>query len=85
MRQAEIDAKRQTKANNFPFGELDKRRMDMESAQILHSGLGGNVGELLECVDELRPAIGIARVIHGIYSDIEIEGAERLGPCQGQR
>ena len=84
MRQAEIDSQRQAEPDDFRLGKANKRRVDVESAAILHCRFGGNVGELLEGVNELRPAIRIAGVIDGVNSDINVEGADRFGPCQSQ-
>ena len=85
VRQGEIDAEGPAEADDFRLGLVDERRVDVESPFVLDAGPGGEVGQLLEGAGELRPAIRISGVIDGVDSDIQVEGAKRLGPGQGQR
>ncbi len=59
--------------------------MDAEVARAFDPGPGGQVRQRLERPEELRPAIRITRIVDAVDPDEDIEGAERLGPGQGQR
>ena len=50
-----------------------------------HPGPGGQVGQSFEGPEELGTAVGITRIIDAVDPDEDIEGAQRLGPGQGQR
>ncbi len=49
------------------------------------AGPGGQIGQAFEGGDELRAAIGIARVVHGIDANENGTGFEHFGPGQRQR
>ena len=46
---------------------------------------GGQSGHFGECVDELRPAVGVAGIIDGVDPDEDVGRAERFGEGQGKR
>ena len=48
----------------------------------LHTGLGGEVGGALKRRDELGPAVGVARVVHGVDADEQVHAAQHLGECK---
>lgn len=68
-------AEAQAFADDGGFGELDQRGVDVESlGGGLDAGFGAQVGDFLEGLDELGPAIGVAGVIDGVDADEDIEG-----------
>src|SRR5579875_2217155 len=58
--------------------------MDTETSLGFDAGFCGEVRQLLERGDEFRAAIRITRVIDCIYSYINVETAQYLGPGQRQ-
>ncbi|MBM4320960.1 MAG: hypothetical protein FJ125_13660, partial [Deltaproteobacteria bacterium] len=50
----------------------------------LHARPGGHPGQHLEGVEELRPAVGVARIVHGIDADEDVARPGHLGQLQGQ-
>ena len=68
-------------APNLPF-ITSLRRSDAEVAAIFYSSRGGEIGQALVGFDELRPTIGVARVIYGVDPDVDVKGAKHLRPRQ---
>src|SRR5204863_3724529 len=58
-----------------------QRRVDGKAA-TLDSGLGREVCEPLELGNELRPAIGIARIIERVDADEQVARPARLGEAE---
>jgi len=80
----EIDAEFVAAAHDVGLGEADQRRMHAELC-ALDAGLGGKVGETLERLDELGPAVGITRVIDRVDTAEDVLRAEHLGPAERER
>src|SRR5271166_4872681 len=71
-----IDAESGPFADDVGLGHFQKRRMYLEFAETLHTGLGGQIGKPGESLEELRSAIRIARVIEHVGADEDVEGAD---------
>ena len=50
-----------------------------------HRGLGREIGERLERAHVLRPAIGVAGVVHRVGAEPDVLRAQHLGPGQRER
>src|SRR5436189_183969 len=68
-RQREVDVQLVGPRDDLGLAELDERGVDAEVALALDAGLGRQIGQLLERLRELRPAVGIAGVIDRIDAD----------------
>ena len=79
-RQREIHAELVGAGDDLGLGERDQRRVDAEAARALDARLGGEIGQPLEGLDELGPAIGIAGLVERVHADEDVLGAQRLGP-----
>ncbi len=84
VRQAVIEAQRQAARDDLRLRHRDERRLNAK-APAFDAGLGRQPGRVLERLDELRPAIGIAGVVEGVDADEDIAGAQHLRPRQRQR
>ena len=51
----------------------------------LHARLGRDIAELLERVDKLRPAVGIAAVVDAVDADPDLVCAARFGKRERER
>src|SRR5439155_18655667 len=45
---------------------------------------GRHVGQLLERLDECRPAVGIAGIVDGVHADVQVLRVQRLRIAEGQ-
>src|SRR5207249_2289564 len=84
-RQREVDVQLVGPRDDLGLAELDERGVDAEVALALDAGLGRQIGQLLERLRELRPAIGIAGVIDRIDADEDILGAQHFRPGEPTR
>src|SRR5436305_9615039 len=77
-----IDTEFEGLANDFGFGKLDQRGVNLK-ASAFQAGFSSNVGERLERFDEFRTAIGVAAVIDCIYTEKNVSGLHhvRQGEC----
>ena len=67
MGKPKIDTELAGFADDFRFRESDQRRVNLK-ARAFGTGFRSDIGQRLECLDELRPAIGIAAKIDCIYT-----------------
>ena len=74
MAESGIEAKPQRLAGDIGLAHLLERRVDSESV-ALDTGLGGKVSEPLEFLDELRPAVGVARIVERVDADEDVARA----------
>ena len=85
MGEAVIDAQFDAAANDLGFCQADQRGMDVEPRASFDARLGRQIGQGAEGGDELRAAIGIAAVVHGVDAQKDVGRAEHLGVGQRQR
>ena len=78
--QGVIHAERASSLDDRLLIEGQERGMNLEPACTLDPRAGRQVGECLERANELRPAIGIARIINAIDADPDVERPQRFGP-----
>src|SRR5262249_56731777 len=83
--QREIHAELVGARNDLSLAEGDERRVDAKAAATFDAGLRGEIGEALEGFDELRTAVGIARVVEGVDADEDVLRPLHLRPPQGMR
>src|SRR5215510_1908136 len=83
--QGEIHAELVGTGNDLSLAEGDERRVDAKAAATFDAGLRGEIGEALEGLDELRAAVGIARVVEGVDPDEDVLRPLHLRPPQGMR
>jgi hypothetical protein len=62
--------------DDFPFGHVNQWRMDPVLGFTFHACLSGEFCQSLECLEKLRPAIGIAGIVDGVYADEDVLGLE---------
>src|SRR6266478_1694922 len=74
-----IDAEIDRFANDFGFGKLDQRRVNLKTSAFC-TGFRSNIGQSLKRFDELRTAIGVAAVINCIYAEKNIDSGNHLRP-----
>ena len=79
--QPHVDAQPLALAHDIRLGHMLERRMDRE-ALALDARLGGDLRQPFERRDELRPAVGIARIIQRIDPDEQVARARRLRPAE---
>src|SRR5438105_1923895 len=84
VREAVIDAERDTAADDVCFREMDQRRVNAEAALAFDTDFRRQIRQALEGGDELRTAIGIATVIHRINAHKYVEAFNHFRPCQRQ-
>src|SRR5947209_365586 len=75
--QVELDALDVTDANDLRLALVYQRRDHAQTAT--EARLGAKAQDLIERVDELRPAVGVARVVEGVDADEDGLGADALG------
>ena len=69
--------------NDLRFGHVHQWCMDAERLP-LDAGLGSDVGQFLELLDERRSTIRIARVVHRVRADEDVAGPAHLRQTQGE-
>ncbi len=62
----------------------NQRRLDPKPSAF-DARLGRQLRGSLECLDELRTAIGISRVVERVDADEDVVGAEHFRPCERER
>src|SRR5215831_6806261 len=78
--QGEVEAQAGAEPDDVCLGQAQERGADPKRESSLDAGLGSQVGRRLERFEELRPAVGIARVVEGIGADEYVAGSGRLAP-----
>src|SRR5262252_3560576 len=81
--QGEIHAELVGAGNDLSLAEGDERRVNAKVAATFDPRLRGEIGETLESLDELRTAVGIARVVEGVDPDEDVLRPLYLRPPQG--
>src|SRR5262245_34910768 len=66
--------------NDLRLRHRDQRGVDPERETAFDTRLRSEVGGSLERFEELRPAVGISRVVEGIRADEDVSGADRFAP-----
>ena len=84
MRQPVVQTERHAAADDVGLRHRDQRRANAKAAAF-DASLRRKPGEVLECLDELRPAIRIARVVERVHANEDVVRAEHFRPCQRQR
>ena len=79
-----VEAEPRRLRGNRRLGHPHERGVDAEGV-ALDPGLGGEVRHRLEGGDELRPAVGIARIIERVDADEQVARAGRLRPAEAER
>src|SRR5215471_17876377 len=69
--------------HDLSLAQGDERGVDAEAALAFHAGLRGEIRQALEGLNELRTAIGIARVVEGVDADEDVLCLLHLGPPEG--
>ena len=82
MGQRIIDAEFRTGSDDLGLRQIDDRCVNAIPALALDGGGGGEVGEFLELLDIVMPAIRISGEVGGVDADEDVEGAEDFGPGQ---
>ena len=83
-REAVVEAQRQPQPDDVGLRQRHQRRVHRQRAAF-DAGARGHPGQLLEGMDELRPAIGIAGVVERVDADEDVGRAQHFGPAQGHR
>jgi len=78
-----VEAESGRLARDVALGQVEQGRVDGELV-ALDPGLGRQVRQRLERRDELRPAVGIARIIERVDADEDVARAARLGEAEGE-
>src|SRR5690242_15374727 len=62
-----VEPERRAPLDDLPLRQQDERGVDGEPLLELGARTGGEIGEVLEGGDVLRPAVGIAAVVQRVY------------------
>ena len=79
-----VHSQLQASANDLLLRRHDERRVNPKRALTFSAGLGRQIGEILERLDEFGATIGVARVVDGVHAQKDVERADRFGPGQRQ-
>src|SRR5262245_41421752 len=82
--QAVVEAESGATSDDVAFGDQLQRCVYPKPLTV-DAASGRERRQLLECCDELRPAVGIARVIQRVHTDKDVVRPEYLGPSERQR
>ncbi len=81
MGQGVVDSQVQASLDDLCFGQVQKRCMNTVLPLSFNAGFGGQIGQLLKGVDELRPAVRIAGVVECVNPDKNVKGIQYLCPA----
>ena len=83
MSEGVIEAEFEAGHYGLRFCHIDDGGMDSEVTNIADAGGGGEVGEFLELLDIVMPAVRVAGRVGGVDADEDVEGAKDFGPGDG--
>ena len=84
MRQTIIEAERHTTTDDLCFRHENQRSANTK-AVALRPRPSSQAGKGLERLDELGPAIGIARIVERVHSNENVMRTDDFRPCKRQR
>ena len=84
-RKGVVHSKLKTSLDRIGLAEVDQRRVDCEVTCAFDTGLGGQIGGLLERLNKLMAAIGLTAVIDLADANEDIKRAQRLRVAQRER
>src|SRR5439155_5793600 len=70
--------------DDLRLAQPEQRRVHAVAGPAFYRCGGRHVGQLLERLDECRPAVGIARIVDGVHADVQILRVQRLRIAEGQ-
>src|SRR5215213_7592310 len=84
QRERVVDAEGASELDDLALAEMEQRRLDAHGRGTLDAAARGEVGHVLERLDVLGTAIGIARVVERVDADEDVGGAEYLRPGEAE-
>ena len=84
MGQFERHAKISAQTHDIGLGKLNERRANRDAGPSFDAGFRGQITHVLEGLNELGPAIGIAGIIESVDADEDVVGLEHFGPGEGE-